>query len=187
MRTKLLASLLVIVATALTATSEATESPYAGEQTRAIKALSADEIAALLSGQGMGFAKAAELNGYPGPAHVLELARQLHLNDEQLAATRALEAAMRSKARALGAALVDAESSLDALFAAGKIDNDELSAALLRIGNLQAQLRQTHLEAHLEQVKVLSETQVARYVELRGYGGAATHDGHAQHPGRKLL
>ena len=51
--------------------------PYAGQQARAIKALSDDDIAALRKGEGMGVAKAAELNGYPGPAHVLVLAADL--------------------------------------------------------------------------------------------------------------
>ena len=45
----------------------AADLPYAGQQTRAIKALSDDDIAALRAGEGMGMAKAAELNGYPGP------------------------------------------------------------------------------------------------------------------------
>ena len=49
-------------------------SPYAGQQTRAIKALSPEDLAGLLNGEGRGMAKAAELNGYPGPVHVLELA-----------------------------------------------------------------------------------------------------------------
>jgi hypothetical protein len=31
----------------------------------------------------MGMAKAAELNGYPGPAHVLSLATQLGLTPDQ--------------------------------------------------------------------------------------------------------
>jgi hypothetical protein len=44
-------------------------SPYAGEQGRAIKALSQKEVSDLLDGAGMGYAKAAELNRYPGPMH----------------------------------------------------------------------------------------------------------------------
>jgi hypothetical protein len=39
--------------------------PYAGQQARTIKALSDEDIAALRKGEGMGMAKAAELNGYP--------------------------------------------------------------------------------------------------------------------------
>jgi hypothetical protein len=41
-------------------------------------------MSTLLSGQGSGFAKPAELNGYPGPAHVLELAGPLGLDAPQL-------------------------------------------------------------------------------------------------------
>ena len=58
-------------------------SPYAGQQTREIKALSSTQTADLLAGKGMELAKAAELNGYPGPMHTLELATQLELSTEQ--------------------------------------------------------------------------------------------------------
>jgi hypothetical protein len=54
-------------------------SSYRGLETRTIKALSQDEIADLRAGGGMRMALAAELNGYPGPAHVLEMADQLNL------------------------------------------------------------------------------------------------------------
>jgi hypothetical protein len=57
--------------------------PYAGLQTRSIKALSAEQIADLKAGRGMSLALAAELNGYPGPRHVLELGGQLGLTDRQ--------------------------------------------------------------------------------------------------------
>lgn len=46
--------------------------PYAGQQERMIKALSTSEIDGLKKGKGMGLAKAAELNHYPGPRHVLD-------------------------------------------------------------------------------------------------------------------
>ena len=58
-------------------------SPYSGLETRAIKALSDSQIADLKAGRGMGLALAAELNGYPGPMHVLELADELVLSVEQ--------------------------------------------------------------------------------------------------------
>jgi hypothetical protein len=57
--------------------------PYAGLEQRPIKALSAQQIADLKAGRGMGLALAAELNGFPGPLHVLELAAGLELTDEQ--------------------------------------------------------------------------------------------------------
>ena len=65
------------------ASNAAAPSPYAGEESRSIKALSAEEIQDYEAGKGMGFAKSAELNGYPGPSHVLALSRDLHLSAEQ--------------------------------------------------------------------------------------------------------
>jgi len=56
-------------------------SPYEGMQARPIKALSAEQIADLRAGRGMSLALAAELNGYPGPRHILELGEQLGLTD----------------------------------------------------------------------------------------------------------
>ena len=49
--------------------------PYGGMQARPLKALSSEELADLKAGRGMGLALAGELNGYPGPKHVLELAK----------------------------------------------------------------------------------------------------------------
>jgi hypothetical protein len=61
-------------------------SPYTGQERREIKALSNEEIDRYLSGDGMGLAKAAELNHYPGPRHVLELADQLQQRRQSLRA-----------------------------------------------------------------------------------------------------
>src|SRR5690606_6134914 len=94
-------------------------STYLGQEEREIKALSAGDIDAYLSGQGMGLARAAELNGYPGPAHVLELAAELGLSRDQLERTQALHASMRSRAVELGRQLVAEERNLDRLFRSG--------------------------------------------------------------------
>jgi hypothetical protein len=68
----------VVVTTFILATSTVfAQSPYSGMQTRSIKALSEQQVADLTAGRGMGLALAAELNGYPGPFHVLELADKL--------------------------------------------------------------------------------------------------------------
>lgn len=48
----------------------------------------------------MGLAKAAELNGYPGPLHVLELAVDLSLTAEQKAATETLFKSMQVRVQA---------------------------------------------------------------------------------------
>jgi Spy/CpxP family protein refolding chaperone len=153
-------------------------SPYAGEEGREIKALSAEDVDAYLTGQGMGFAKAAELNGYAGPKHVLELASELDLNAEQRTRTRALFASMQTKAVALGRQLVDAERKLDRLFASTSITQGSLQESVARIGELQADVRAAHLEAHLEQAKILTPEQRARYLRLRGYHASGAHHAH---------
>jgi hypothetical protein len=71
----------------MTSGAGAQTSPDAGGQQRAIKALDAGEVAALRQLQGLGDAKAADLNGYPGPMHTLALAAPLQLRTEQRAAT----------------------------------------------------------------------------------------------------
>src|SRR5438445_13044993 len=152
------------------AIADTTTSAYAGEESRSIKALSADEIAALRDGLGMGLAKAAELNHYPGPVHVLELADELQLSADQRARTEATFRHMREQARALGAALIAAARDLDQMFAATRATPDAVEVALSRVADLQARLRAVHLNAHLAQRDILSATQLARYDQLRGYG-----------------
>src|SRR5260221_8240117 len=101
--------------------ADGAQSPYAGQQSRAIKALSDEEVAALRNGEGMGLAKAAELNGYPGPRHALDLAGELGLSEVQLRQVRAVYDRMSAAAQALGAALVEREATLHRLFAPGEI------------------------------------------------------------------
>ena len=96
--------------------------PYAGQQARQIKALSDEDIAALRKGEGMGMAKAAELNGYPGPAHVLGLATQLGLH--QLQQITAIFERMSAAAKPLGGELIAREQALNQLFATGEITPD---------------------------------------------------------------
>ncbi len=101
-------ALLAIVATTATSSAQTT-SPYTGEEQRAIKALSEEEIKDLLEARGMGLAKAAELNSYPGPLHVLQLAAELGLSDAQRKATDSLYASMRQRALSIGRQIVEAE------------------------------------------------------------------------------
>jgi Spy/CpxP family protein refolding chaperone len=146
-------------------------SPYAGEQRREIKALSGKDVQDLLAGRGMGLATAAELNRYPGPAHVLELADRLGLTAEQKARTKAVFDAMDARARALGKALVEREAELDRQFASREVTRATLESSLAEIARLQGELRGVHLEAHLAQTDILTREQVGAYVALRGYGG----------------
>lgn len=164
---------LVAFATSLAAQNphDHATSPYAGMETRAIKALAPDEVAGLLAGEGMTLALAAELNGHPGPRHVLELADALGLTGAQRAAAEATMAAMFADARRLGAAIVAEEAALDSAFAAETITEAALIAAMERQAALRAELRLTHLRAHLATRDLLTVAQVAAYQRLRGYSG----------------
>ena len=146
---------------------------YAGEQARNIKALSPEDIDGYLGGKGMGLAKAAELNGYPGPAHVLALAKELQLSTTQLEETELLFKEMEAKAMEAGQRLIYEEQRLDRLFATKAVTAALLVQSLSRIGELQAAVRQTHLETHLAQHALLTSAQIARYAELRGYAAGA--------------
>lgn len=147
-----------------------TTSPYAGMETREIKSLSASDIDGLLSGAGMGYAMAAELNRFPGPKHVLELADELALTDEQREQTEALFAAMQEEAIAFGKQLIDLEAQLDEAFASGEIDDELIHALTAEIGATEGMLRATHLKTHLQMTPILSMHQRHMYQQLRGYG-----------------
>src|SRR5439155_1849011 len=151
--------LVIAAAAAVSTHAETPVGPYAGQQARSVKALSDSDIAGLLNGSGVGFAKAAELNGYPGPAHVLELAGPLQLNAEQELATRKLLTAHKARAQSLGVELIAAERELDQLFAKGQADPAGVDRATQQVGQLQARLRSEHLKTHLTQTALLAPEQ----------------------------
>jgi len=163
----------------------AAPNPYADHELREIKALSPEEVQSFLAGKGMGLAKAAELNGYPGPSHVLALAAELGLTAEQQTLTQSLFAAMEADASKFGRLLVEEERKLDQLFATRQVTPETLNTALSQIGVLQARVRAAHLEAHLAQVRILTPEQTVRYLELRGYSSPqptpAEHHRHGGH------
>ena len=169
-------ALLAIVATTATSSAQTT-SPYSGQEQRAIKALSEEEIKDLLEARGMGLAKAAELNSYPGPLHVLQLAAELGLSDAQRKATDSLYASMRQRALSIGRQIVEAERTLDRAFVNGAIEPATLRSQVGAIATLQGELRAVHLEVHLAQHALLTPEQITRYDALRGYRGNSTpHD-----------
>jgi Spy/CpxP family protein refolding chaperone len=147
--------------------------PYAGLEGRAVKALSDQQVADLRAGRGMSLALAAELNGYPGPMHVLELADSLGLSDQQRATVQDLFEVMKAEAIPLGEQLIAQETELDRQFAQKTITSASLKAATQVIGISQAALRETHLKYHLATVEVLTPAQVRHYGALRGYEGGA--------------
>ncbi len=156
--------------------------PYAGLEMRPIKALSEQQIADLKAGRGMGLALAAELNGYPGPVHVIELAPALELSETQRARVQALFEVMKAETIPLGEKLIAEEAALDRQFAGKTVTEASLAAATRAIGTTQAALRAAHLKYHLAVAAALTPPQIERYAALRGYAGktpaAHPHGGH---------
>lgn len=157
----------------LAAAAQAQHQPYAGEQSRDIKALSPGEVKQYLSGAGMGYAKAAELNQFPGPMHVLELADKLGLSAQQRVEVKRLMDAHKAEARAIGARFVESERAVDALFRSGKADQAALAEAVRAAAALAGEYRLSHLETHRRTRGLLTPEQVARYDQLRGYAKPA--------------
>jgi hypothetical protein len=143
--------------------------PYADLKGRDIKALSQQQINDLKSGKGMSLALAAELNGYPGPAHVLELADQLKLNEQQKKRMQEMFKAMTKETRTLGIMVIEEEKKLNKLFKNKLANEQNLKEATLKIGEAQAKLREAHLRYHLLTTVILSKEQIDNYNRLRGY------------------
>ena len=153
-------------------------SPYAHQGDGGVAGLSPEELQGLEDGHGMGFARPAELNHYPGPKHVLELADELRLTPEQRASTQDAFDRMAADAKRLGAEIIDRERHLDRRFRHGHVDAASLREATAEIASLYGQLRFVHLSAHLEMAELLSPQQIERYDELRGYATAAAPGAH---------
>lgn len=166
---------LLSVPTALLAQIE--PSPYADARSRTVPSLTPAEIEDLRTGAGMGLARPAELNGHPGPRHVLELADSLDLSEAQRREVRAIRTRMRGQAIELGERVIDAERELGALFASGDVNPDDLVRGVEAVAGIRARLRLVHLRAHVATRAVLSLPQVHAYDRLRGYDGGHEHEG----------
>lgn len=155
-------------------------SPYREQLASEIRGLTTKEIEDLREGLGMGLARAAELNGFPGPRHILDAmkAGEFHLSPAQLDAVNRAFEAMSAEARYLGGTILKEEKALEASFRAGTIDAPNLRERLTRIAALQGELRAVHLRTHLQMRALLTDHQIERYNELRGYtkGGTGSHE-----------
>jgi hypothetical protein len=167
---------ILITAALLFATGNAfAETPYQGMQSRTVKALSEQQVADL---RGMGMALAAELNGYPGPSHVLELADKLELKPDQISAVRSLFESMKQESIRLGTKLIEQERELDWQFASRTVTPEGLRATTAAVARTQGELRETHLKYHLSTAALLDPEQMRRYASLRGYAGPSGHHHH---------
>ena len=157
--------------------------PYAGQQHSPVRGLSEEEMASYRAGGGMGLARPAEVNGYPGPRHVLALADELGLSDDQRSAVQALFDQVSAETVPLGERFLERYAALEQAFRDGTIALDSLYERTAEIGRIEGELRAAHLKYHLLARPLLTEQQIARYNQLRGYTDAP-QPGHepGQHP-----
>ncbi len=154
-------------------------SPYAGHELRDIKSLSDNDIQSLQNGTGEAFggmAKLAELNGYPGPRHVLDMVSELQLTDRQRMEIELIYQNMSSNAKSIGAAIIAIEQDMDRAFANKTITEEKLKLMLDKSADLYGQLRFVHLSAHLDTVQILIMEQIQMYNTMRGYDSSGGTD-----------
>ncbi|WP_170470162.1 hypothetical protein [Ruegeria arenilitoris] len=144
-------------------------SAYAGEETRLIKSLSEQDLEEIARGGGWGLARAAELNGVPGPMHLLEIADQIGLTEEQRHEIELIRAQMQADAIQAGEHFIEMEQALDLAFQQGVPTAETLERLVMQAGAARAALRLVHLNAHLLTLTLLTDAQVSQYSVLRGY------------------
>ncbi len=146
-----------------------TPSGYSALLDSEIRGIDPKTIDSYRKGEGAGFALPAELNGFPGPRHVLDLADKLHLTSDQRAKIQALYDSMKPQAIDLGNRLLEGEATLEKGFRDKTLDAKMLQTQLTALGELQTQLRFVHLSTHLATMAILTPDQVVTYNMLRGY------------------
>ena len=173
----MLTFLLVMTSSALA--QDRLNSPYRQQAATGLRGLNEKEIADLKAGNGMGLARAAELNSYPGPRHVLDAIAEgkLSATREQRERIQQVFTTMNRDAVDVGGKILAEEQLLEAGFRSATMTDTDLRSRITRIAALQGELRRIHLAAHLLTRGILSETQIDRYNELRGYAASPdTHD-----------
>lgn len=140
-----------------------------------IRGLDQETIEGYLTGKGLGQALPAELNGYPGPRHTIDMAEEMELTEEQLAQVQSLFDDMLSKAISLGEQYLLAVAELEMGFRNGLVSEEYLQTQLEKIAAIEAQLRYVHLSTHLVTIEILTQDQIAQYGLMRGYTEGINH------------
>jgi len=146
-------------------------SPYADayDPNVSIHALSAEEVEQIRQGGGASFALPAELNGVPGPRHVLDLAKELGLSPDQQTQIQAVYDRFRADAIPAGERYLAAEQALEEGFRFRTLSEEELPERVAEVSRLEGELVTIHLRAHLQTAEILTPAQIATYNQLRGY------------------
>src|SRR5262245_65908219 len=132
--------------------------PYRHQTQSSLRGFSEAEVAELRAGTGMGLARAAELNSYPGPRHILDAihAGRLQASPTQVRQLQEIFDEMRSDARRIGAQILSEEEQLETAFRTTTIAEHDLRARLAQIASLKGEFRVTHLRAPLLAKAVLN-------------------------------
>ena len=163
------AGLFAIASTAALAQHDHPTSPYAHGRSSEISSLTTAEVHALRNGEGMGLARAAELNHFPGPKHLLELAPELNLDHAQVERIEAIRERMKRRAVAKGKEILEAERHLASMFDSGQPSVSGVKRVTEHLGIMRGELQAIHLLAHVETTGVLSDEQIEGYDRIRGY------------------
>lgn len=155
-----------------------TPSAYVSLLDSEIRGLDQDTIEGYLTGKGLGQALPAELNGYPGPRHTIDMAEELELTEEQLAQVQALFDDMQSAVIPLGDKYLESVAELELAFREDTITDEYLHSQLEKITGIEAQMRYVHLSTHLATIDILSHDQIMQYNMMRGYGDGMDHEQH---------
>lgn len=145
--------------------------PYAGFEKREIASLSASDVEELQRGGGWGLALPAELQGKPGPSHLLELKKDLALSTEQVDTFDQMYNEMRGEAITAGEVLIAAERALSDALAQVALSPAKLRELVDIAADARAELRYIHLSRHLGTTAHLTREQIHKYNVLRGYQG----------------
>jgi Spy/CpxP family protein refolding chaperone len=164
---------LVVLSSRFGYTQPSNLSPYVTQLDSPIRGLSNLEVQDLVNGRGAGYARMAELNGYPGPSHILDLDRELKLSSNQIFQIESVFKRMQADAKGVGQQIVSHEKQLSAAFASGKINETQMQASTEELGKLYSQLRAIHLMAHLQIKPLLKPEQIDNYNKLRGYSNTS--------------
>ncbi len=123
--------------------------------------------AGLLNGEEMGQAAAADLNGYPAPKRVLDLATDMKLSPDQKKSIQAISNETKSRAIELGKRIIAVEEELNDAFQSGLVSSKTVQESADQIGKMRSRLRALHLTAHLRVREILTPEQLDLYKKLQ--------------------
>lgn len=134
-----------------------------------IKSLSESDLFELRAGNHWRLAKAAELNGVPGPDTLIRMKKELALSTNQSSQLERQLTIVKQRAIPLGQRLINLEKELNESFAKKTIGEEDLARLLDEIAVLRTKLRFLYLSATLQSLRLLSAEQIAKYKRLRSF------------------